>query len=115
MAFTSLVGIAVKLLLGSVQPGTFENWLAAAPVVALGAPLGALAGSMIGWRPTLLLVSLLCVGQYLWTLAHERDSLTSWSLAASVLGVVMFLLVLQDLYQRGNQLARRRRPARRPS
>ena len=113
MAFTSLVGIAVKVMLGSVQPGTFENWLAAAPVVALGAPLGALAVSMIGRRPTLLLVSLLCVGQYLWTLVHERESLTSWNLAASVLGVVMFLLVFQDLYQRGNQLARRRHPARR--
>jgi uncharacterized membrane protein YfcA len=38
MAFTSLVGISFKLLFGTVQPGTFENWLAAAPVVAIGAP-----------------------------------------------------------------------------
>jgi uncharacterized membrane protein YfcA len=110
MAFTSLVGISVKLLLGSVQPGTFENWLAAAPVVALGAPLGALVVNRIGRRPTLLLVSLLCVGQFAWTLLHERSSLTPWNLSATVLGVVLFLLAFHDLYQRGNQLARRKRP-----
>ena len=109
MAFTSLVGMTVKLLLGSVQPGTFENWLAAAPVVALGAPLGALVVNRIGRRPTLLFVSLLCVGQFAWTLVHERGSLTPWNLGATVLGVVLFLLAFQDLYQRGNQLARRKR------
>jgi uncharacterized membrane protein YfcA len=114
MAVTSLVGISVKLLLGSVQPGTFENWLAAAPVVALGAPLGALVVSRIGRKPTLLLVSVLCVGQFAWTLVHERHLLTSWNLAAAALGVVVFLLAFQDLYQRGNQLARRQRPARDP-
>jgi uncharacterized membrane protein YfcA len=109
MAFTSLVGLSVKLLTGSVQPGTFENWLAAAPVVAIGAPLGALVINWIGRRATLLFVSLLCVGQFIWTLVHERGALTSWSLAASILGVLLFLLVFQDLYNRGNQLARRKR------
>ena len=110
MAFTSLLGITIKWLAGSVQPGTFENWLAAAPVVALGAPLGALVVSRMGRRPTLLFVSLLCVGQFIWTLVHERGSLTPWSLCASLLGVLLFLLVFQDLYSRGNQLARRTRP-----
>jgi uncharacterized membrane protein YfcA len=109
MAFTSLVGLSVKLLTGSVQPGTFATWLAAAPVVAIGAPLGALVVNRIGRRATLLFVSLLCVGQFIWTLVHERGALTSWSLAASILGVLLFLLVFQDLYNRGNQLARRKR------
>ena len=48
MAFTSLLGIMVKLVLGTVQVGTWENWLAAAPVVAIGAPLGAMVVSKIG-------------------------------------------------------------------
>jgi len=109
MAFTSLLGISVKLMTGTVQADTFGYWLAAAPVVALGAPLGAVAVSLIGRRPTLLFVSLLCVAQYLWTLTHSRGELTRWTVAASVLGVVLFLLVFQDLYQRGNQLARRKR------
>jgi uncharacterized membrane protein YfcA len=110
MAFTSLLGISVKWLVGSVQPGTFENWLAAAPVVALGAPLGALVVSRMGRRPTLLFVSLLCVGQFIWTLVHERASLTGWALVATLLGVGLFLLAFQELYEKGKLLARRQRP-----
>jgi uncharacterized membrane protein YfcA len=109
MAFTSLVGIVVKLTTGDVTPGTFENWLAAAPVVALGAPLGALVVSRIGRRPTLLIVSVLCVMQFVWTLHHERHAVPAWSLAAALLGVVLFLLVFQQMYVYGRRLARRQR------
>ena len=109
MAFTSLVGIAIKLLTGGVQPGTFENWLAAAPVVALGAPFGALVVSKVGRRPTLIVVSILCVLQFIWTLVHERDALTLWNVAAALLGVVVFLLLFQDMYRHGYRLARRKR------
>lgn len=63
----------------------------------------------MGRRATLLFVSLLCVAQFIWTLVHERGSLTPWSLSASLLGVLLFLRVFQDLYSRGNQLARRKR------
>jgi uncharacterized membrane protein YfcA len=111
MAFTSLTGIAAKLAFGDIQPGTFENWLAAAPVVAVGAPFGAMVVSRIGRRPTLLIVSLLCVLQFAWVLHHERDSLTWWSLAAALLGIVLFLLVFQDMYRHGYRLARRNRRA----
>ena len=107
MAFTSLLGIMVKLVLGTVQVGTWENWLAAAPVVAVGAPLGALVVSKIGRRPTLWVVSVLCVGQFAWTLVHERSNLTAWSLSAALLAVVLFLLLFQELYERGYRLARR--------
>jgi uncharacterized membrane protein YfcA len=109
MAFTSLVGIAAKLMLGDIQPGTFENWLAAAPVVAVGAPLGALVVSKIGRRPTLIVVSLLCVVQFVWTLVHERENLTAWNVSAALLGVVLFLLLFQDMYRHGYRLARRNR------
>jgi uncharacterized membrane protein YfcA len=112
MAFTSLVGIAAKLLLGDLQPGTFENWLAAAPIVAIGAPLGALVVSRIGRRPTLVVVSILCVVQFAWTLVHERASLTPWNVGAALLGVVLFLLVFQDMYSHGIRLARRSRGER---
>jgi len=107
MAFTSLVGTAVKFALGSFAPGTFENWLAAAPVVALGAPLGALVVSRLDRRPTLLIVSLLCVLQFAWTLFHERAALTVWSLSAALLGVALFLLLFQDMRRLGNRLERR--------
>jgi uncharacterized membrane protein YfcA len=107
MAFTSVVGATTKLILGDIQPGTFENWLAAAPVVAIGAPLGALVVSKIGRRPTLWLVSLLCVIQFIWTLYHERSILTVTYTIAALAAVVLFLLVFQDLYRRGCRMARR--------
>jgi uncharacterized protein len=107
MAFTSLVGIATKAALGDVQPGTFENWLAAAPVVALGAPIGAVVVSRIGRRSTLLVVSILCVLQFAWTLFRERDALTLWTLSAALLGVLLFLLLFQHMYRHGYRLARR--------
>jgi uncharacterized membrane protein YfcA len=109
MAFTSLVGISAKLLLGDVQPGTYENWLAAAPVVAIGAPLGSYVVSKIGRRPTLIVVSILCVVQFVWTLVHERNVLTVWNVSAALLGVLVFLLLFQDMYRHGYQLARRNR------
>jgi uncharacterized membrane protein YfcA len=109
MAFTSLVGIGAKLMLGDLQAGTFENWLAAAPVVAVGAPFGALVVSRVGRRPTLIAVSLLCVLQFGWTLVHERAELNAWNVAAALLGVVLFLLIFQDMYRHGYRLARRSR------
>jgi len=43
LAFTSAVGIGTRLLTGSVQPGTFENRLAAAPNAAPSGPMPAQA------------------------------------------------------------------------
>jgi uncharacterized membrane protein YfcA len=109
MAFTSMIGVAVKLLLGDLQPGTWENWLAAAPIVALGAPAGALVVSRIGRRPTLVVVSVLCVIQFIWTLVHEREQLSLLYLGLALLAVVLFLLIFQDMYRHGYRLARRGR------
>lgn len=107
MAFTSVVGVVIKAMVGDFQAGTFENWLAAAPVVAIGAPLGALVVSRMGRRPTLMIVSVLCVAQFAWTLYHERGILTLSSVAASLSGVVLFLLVFELLRRAGNRLERR--------
>ncbi|WP_376696191.1 sulfite exporter TauE/SafE family protein [Wenzhouxiangella sp. EGI_FJ10305] len=109
MAFTSLIGIVTKLLLGGVAPGTYENWLAAAPIVAIGAPVGALVVSHVGRRSTLYLVSILCVAQLIGTLMREHDSLTAWTLAATLLAIIIFLVVFQNMYRKGHQLARRSR------
>jgi uncharacterized membrane protein YfcA len=72
MAFTSVLGIVVKNLTTGLQPGVFDNWLAAAPVVCLGAPLGAFMVELIGRKPTLIFVAILCVGQFAWTCHSER-------------------------------------------
>lgn len=109
MAFTSLLGIMTKLLLGGVAPGTYENWLAAAPVVALGAPLGVLVVSLVDRRWTLYLVSVLCLAQFIGTLMRERDSLTIWTLSLTLLATATFLVVFQAMYREGIRLARRSR------
>ncbi|KAA5805542.1 sulfite exporter TauE/SafE family protein [Alkalicaulis satelles] len=95
MAFTSLVGISANAVLGqihpslyAIDPAVFHNWLAAAPVVALGAPLGAVIVNYLPRRPTLLIVSTLCIAQFIWTLFKE--GVPGWVL----LGVLAALGVL---------------------
>lgn len=87
MAFTSLCGVIFKNLTAGLTPGVYENWLAAAPVVALGAPLGAYVADLIGRRPTLWFVALLCVGQFVWTCHDERESLGWLGFAGCLLAV----------------------------
>lgn len=75
MAFTSLLGISIKGISQDIQPEVYANWLAAAPVVALGAPLGVFVVEKMGRKPILLFVAVLCVGQFIWTCVSEKDSL----------------------------------------
>ena len=97
MAFTSLVGIATKAAFTGVQPGVYENWLAAAPVVAFGAPLGAFMVDFIGRKPTLFFVAILCVGQLLWTLQQEHSALGIGGTVIALLSVGLCLLGFERL------------------
>ena len=87
MGFTSLVGVVFKTLTTGLQPGVYENWLAAAPVVALGAPLGVFIVGLIGRKPTLVFVAILCVGQFVWTCHNERVALGWPGVLACVVAV----------------------------
>lgn len=107
MAWTSLIGIATKSLTTGVQPGVFENWLAAAPIVALGAPLGAFIVDKIGRAPTLFFVSLLCIGQFVWTVSDEWTRLGMSGLAAALGGVLLFNLGFEWLRKIGLRTNRR--------
>ena len=97
MAFTSLIGITTKAAFTGVQPAVFENWLAAAPVVALGAPLGAYMVDLIGRKPTLFFVAILCVGQLFWTIQQEWTSLGPVGVVISVAAVGLCLLGFEKL------------------
>lgn len=93
MAFNSVYGVAIKSMTVGMQAGVFENWLAAAPVVALGAPLGVFVVAWVSRKLTLLFVALLCVGQFVWTCSAEFDSLR-WAgvaLACACVAGVLFL------------------------
>jgi uncharacterized membrane protein YfcA len=97
MAFTSVLGISIKIFHIGVQPGVFENWIAAAPIVALGAPLGAFMVEIIGRKSTLLFVALLCVGQFVWTCYTERAALGLMGLVGSLGAVGVCLLGFERL------------------
>lgn len=97
MAFNSLFGIAIKGFITGVQPGVYENWLAAAPIVAVGAPLGVFVVSLIGRKPTLLVVAVLCVGQFLWACHTERNTLGIVGFLIAVGAVGVCLLGLERL------------------
>lgn len=114
MAFTSVLGITVKALTTGVQPGVFENWLAAAPIVALGAPLGAFVVAVIGRRPTLLVVAGLCVVQFVWTCYSERAALGSLGLLFAVAAVGLCLVGFEGLRAYGTRLVRAAHPPGHP-
>jgi len=106
MAFTSVVGIFINMALSSldpelykIDPEVYANWLAAAPVVALGAPLGAFIVSLISRTPTLILVSLLCIVQFFWTIIEEGVS--GFALLAACIAVLICVGIFQFLYRLG--------------
>jgi len=101
MAFTSVLGIVVKNLTTGLQPGVFENWLAAAPVVCLGAPLGAYIVNLIGRKPTLIFVAVLCVGQFVWTCYAERAVMGVAGIGLSLVAVGICLIGFEQLRRWG--------------
>ncbi|HAW92717.1 TPA: sulfite exporter TauE/SafE family protein [Candidatus Azambacteria bacterium] len=102
MAFTSVLGVSVKLISGQgLAPGVFENWLAAAPVVAIGAPLGAFIVAKIGRKPTLLVVAMLCIGQFVWTLYAEQQRLGIDGMLLAALAALACLAGFELLHRWG--------------
>ena len=100
MAYASVYGSVFQTLTGAWSPGVIEQWLTAAPVVALGAPLGVLVVSRLAPRTNIAIVSVLCLAQFAWFLLIERQYLSPLSvlllivLAATTWGL---LIKLKDL------------------
>lgn len=114
MAFASVVGILSNLLLArvsaahAIDPEVYANWLAAAPVVLVGAPLGAIIVQRLPRGPTLTIVSLLCIGQFAWTLLHEQ--VTGWTLLATVAGLLAMNAAFHWMYRCGERGGSRAAP-----
>jgi uncharacterized membrane protein YfcA len=102
MAYVSVIGVATHVLYGGLDPQVFYNWLAAAPVVCLGAPLGAFIVSLIDRKPTLIFVALLCIGQFAWTSAEEHLGIGTMILALG--GVTLFQFFFHLLYTSGKKI-----------
>ncbi len=103
MAFTSLVGTATQITLGELDQGVRDLWLAAAPVVAIGAPLGAVVVERLNRHAALRFVSLLCLGQFVWTLHHEAESLGSAGVSIALVTMAVTLGLFEHLYRLGRQ------------
>ncbi len=101
MGATSVIGSLTHLALGGFSAEVVGNWLAAAPVVILGAPIGALVVSFLPRRPTLLIVAGLCLVQLGWTAYVEK--LGPGLLGLALLGVLLFNLVFHLLYRAGRR------------
>lgn len=102
MASMSVVGVVGRTLTQTWDPDVLGPWLAAAPVVALGAPLGAFIVALIDRKITLVVVSLLCLGQYIWTLTARGT--WGWPLTLSLLAVAAFLVGAHLVYERLGRL-----------
>lgn len=100
MAFTSLIGVSSNLILAATAGGVyaieaevFWHWLAAAPVVALGAPLGAIVVARLPRAPTLLIVSTLCLVQFVWTLVDQQVGGAALAATLAALAIVSGLFL----------------------
>lgn len=102
MAGTSLVGVATSAALGRLNHEVYHNWLAAAPIVILGAPLGAFIVGLISRVPTLYFVAVLCIGQFVWT-CYAKD-LSAWMIATSSAAVLACQLIFHAMYRAGNRM-----------
>lgn len=108
MAFTSVVGAGYSLLALIWSPAggpsvldVFPYWLAAAPVCAVGGPLGSLVSRFVPRRVILGVVVVLCLSQYAWTCHHEH--IVGWSLAIAVAGVGAMNVALHSLFVFGRR------------
>jgi len=108
MAFTSVVGTGCSILAAICWPASrdsivavFPYWLAAAPVVAVGGPLGSLVSRFVPRRIILGAVALLCLFQYCWTCYHEH--LAGRALVLAAVGVIALNMALHLLFMFGRR------------
>lgn len=105
MAWTSLIGTATQAGLGQISPQVADAWLAAAPVVLFGAPLGAFVAALIPRRVTHGIVTFLCLGQVAGLCLHEGMGLGAqlgvWLAVFAGFALLEAATRLQDRGQRG--------------
>jgi uncharacterized membrane protein YfcA len=105
MTVTSIVGLSTNALAFGIPAEVWLNWYAAAPVVAIGAPLGALAASLIPRGITLGIVSTLCVVQFIAFCAAERIS--GWPLAISLIALATTTMAFSFIGHWGDRRSRK--------
>jgi uncharacterized membrane protein YfcA len=102
MAMTSVIGLLSNIALGSVEPTVWPQWLAASPVVAIGAPLGAIAVKIIPRHISMWVLGWLCLGQFVWMCGHERPSLPMLLFLGCAVASVVLAFRYAYSYARGD-------------
>jgi len=67
-AVTSVIGILLHAGMGDIPQPVVGEWIAAAPIVVFGAPIGAYLSNRVSRTKLLYCISALCVFQFLWAL-----------------------------------------------
>jgi len=101
-ALASIEGAALHGIIADIRAETVYDWIAAAPVVIFGAPIGARLVTILPRGKLLYAVSGLCVLQFLWTFRQTVHSGAEWRFV----GIAMLaeVSVLLSLYQFGRRL-----------
>lgn len=101
MAITSIMGVAARLWLGDISRDLVLKFLAAGPFVIFGAPIGTYIVSVIPRLRTLYFISLLCVGQFVWTLHRSKRTYGEW--AFIIIAIALASAVFYSMYRRGKR------------
>jgi uncharacterized protein len=92
MAYTSIVGFITNLVIGNINSDLLGYWIAASPIVVLGAPLGAFIMNLISRRIILMFVSFLCILQFGWTCFNNKiDEITILMLVSGIIVISVLL------------------------
>lgn len=106
MALTSMIGFLFQMLSGKLSPGVLALWWSAFPIVACGAPLGAVFCSRQKREAVVLFLLLLIAIEFVTTLI--LIPFDRFSMVISVLFVVGSLIVIRwlrvDAAQHGKQI-----------
>lgn len=88
MGFNAFLSLAWLAVFGGLEPAGHSRWLATAPVVCFGVPLGFLLLERIAPRLLLLLAAVSCLASVVWMLVRFQSDLGGGGLLAVGLGVI---------------------------
>ena len=100
MAYTSVVGVVFTASTTGLAVGAVDHFLAAVPVVGIGAPIGAYVVSRVGRKRPLLMVAVLGVLQFAWIAFVERATLGLGGLVAGLGATGALLLGFEWAFER---------------
>jgi uncharacterized membrane protein YfcA len=107
-ALCSIEGAALHAIVGDFDRETILNWLAAGPVVILGAPIGAWLTTRIPRKPVIGFVCFLCLLQFAFTLRQSAAAAREWRFVAAAMLVTLGTLTV--LYRFGKRRELNRLP-----